>query len=272
MRAAHSNLAFAVLLAVSPVAGSAAAAASMRVAGSGGFVEAMQQVGPPFTAATGIELQVITGLGTAGAMRALADGVIDAVFAAREPHPSEAKGQVVSRAFARTPLAFVTSHRKPNGWKSSDIPALFVAQNPKWEDGSPLRIILRTRVDADTVLAGWYIPGLAEAIEQARSRADVPVAATDQDNVTIAQGLVGSLTFAGLGQITAEKTDLRLVAIDGVMPSLANLANGTYPYEKTFYLVFLPDRSANAEKLLQFLQSAEGRKIMQALGYLPPSD
>jgi phosphate transport system substrate-binding protein len=269
MRAAYSNVAIAALLAFPLLAGNAAAAETLHIAGTGGVLEAMRQIAPPFAAATGLNLEIITGLGTAGAMRALSDGVIDAVFAAREPKPDEAKVKLVARAFTRTPLVFVTSHRKPNGLKSSDIPAIFVAQNPKWEDGTPLKIILRTKVDADTVLVGWSIPGIAAAIEQARRRPDVPVAATDQDNVSIAQRLDGSLSFAGYGQIISEKCDLRLVPINGVVPSPATLANGTYPFEKLFYLVFAPNRSAGAEQLLRFLQSAEARNILLPIGYLP---
>ena len=269
MRASYSNAAIAALLAFPLLAGNGATAATLRVAGSGGFLEAIQKIAPPFAAATGSQLQVIGGLGTAGAMRALSDGVIDAVFAAREPKPGEAKVKLVSRAFTRTPMVFVTSHAKPNGLRSSDLPEMFSAQNPKWQDGSPLRIVLRTRVDADTVLVGRAVPGLAEAIEKARLRTDVPVAATDQDNVNIAQRLAGSLTIAGYGQIVAEKCDLRMVAIDGVAPSLETLSNGTYRFEKPFYLVFAADRSAGAEQLLQFLNSAEARKILLAIGYLP---
>jgi phosphate transport system substrate-binding protein len=180
--------------------------------------------------------------------------------------------KLVSHVFTRTPMVFVTSHAKPNSLRSGDLPGIFSALNPKWEDGSPLHIILRTRVDADTVLAGWAVPGLAEAMEHARVRTDVPVAATDQDNVTIAQRLPGSLTVAGYGQIIAEKCDLRLVPIDGVTPSLETLSDGTYRFAKPFYLVFPADRSAGAEQLLQFLNSAEARKILLPLGYLPVAE
>lgn len=177
--------------------------------------------------------------------------------------------QLLSPAFVRTPLVFVTSHPKPNGLISSDIPEIFASLNPKWQDGTPLKIIIRTKVDSDTVLVGWSMPGIAAAIERARARADVPVAATDQDNVNIAQRLPGSLTIAGYGQVIAEKCDLRLVSIDGVAPSFATLADGTYPYEKKFYLVFAADRRAGAEQLLRFLRSPEAGKILLAIGYLP---
>lgn len=268
MRAAYSNVAIAALLAFPLLAANGAAAETLRVAGTGGIIEAMRQVARPFAAATGIQLDVIVGLGSSGAMRAIADGKIDVVVAARDSYPNEAKGKLVSYPFARTPLVFVTAHRKPNGLRSSDIPAIFAAQNPKWEDGTPLKIILRTKVDADTVLVGRSIPGIAAAIEQARRRPDVPVAATDQDNVAIAQRLNGSLTFAGYGQIIAEKCDLRLIPIDGIVPSLATLENGTYPYEKIFYLVFAAEHGSGAWKLLQYLYSDEGRKALLATGNL----
>jgi len=250
-------------------AGSGAAAETLRLAGTGGVVEAMRQVAPQFTAATGVEVEIVDGLGTSGAMRALADGALDAVFAAREHTPDEAKTPLVSSAFARTPLVFVTSHRKPNGWKSSDIAPIFAAENPKWEDGTPLKVILRTKVDADTMLVERVFPDMAAAIERARQRPEIPLAATDQDNVNLAQRLDGSFTFAGLGQIIAEKCDLRAVPIDSVAPGPTALENGTYPYEKMFYLVYAEDRSAGAKQFQQFLHSAETQAMLLAIGYLP---
>ena len=269
MRTSFSTLTFALLLAGPLVAGPGVAAETLRLGGTGGILEAIRQVGPPFAIATGLKLEVNAGLGTAGAMRALADGNLDVVFSARDLDPNEKKAGLIARPIARTPLVFVTSHPDPNGLKSGDLAAIFASQNPKWADGTPLKIILRTKVDADTAIVGGAIPGLAAAIEAARRRTDVPVAATDQDNVTIAQRLAGSLTFAGYGQIVAENCDLRLVPIDGVVPNLNNLANGKYPYEKMFYLVFAQARSAGAEQLLRFLRSEEGRQILRGNGNLP---
>lgn len=269
MRAPISNLAFAVFLAFPLLAANGAAAAPLRLAGTGGIIEAMQQIAPLFKAATGDELEITVGLGSGGALRALADGALDIVVSARELSPAEAKGNLVVRPFARTPLVFITSNPKPNGLKTSDIASIFEAINPKWQDGTPLKIILRTRLDADTALIERKIPGVAEAIEHARLRPDVPLAATDQDNVNISQRLGGSFSLAGYGQIIAEKCDLRMIAIDGVMPNLDTLADGTYPYIKTFYLVFASERRAGAEQFLKFLRSAEGSKVLLATGNLP---
>lgn len=272
MRAPFLKLAFSAFLAIPLLAGHGAVAAPLRLAGTGGIIEAIKQIAPKFTTATGIQMDVIVGLGTSGAMRAIADGKIDIVASGLPLNPDQAKGPLVSHPFARTPLVFVTSHPKPNGLKTSDLPAIFAAQNPTWQDGTPLKIILRTRVDTDTAIVERIIPGIASAIARARQRPDIPVAATDQDNVNLAQRIEGSFSLAGYGQIVAEKCDLRLVAIDGVAPNLDTLANGTYPYEKTFYLVFARDRNPGAEQFLKFLRSDEGRKALLAAGNLPAGE
>jgi len=136
MHASFSKLTFALGLAFPLMAGTGAAAESLRLAGTGGIIEAMRQLARPFATATGIELEAIDGLGSTGALRALADGMVDVVAAARDFNPDEAKGPLESRPFARTPLVFATSHPKPNGLKSSDLTSIFASENPKWEDGT----------------------------------------------------------------------------------------------------------------------------------------
>lgn len=269
MRALFLKLALPVAFAFPLVAINGAAAETLRLAGTGGIIEAMRQIAPQFKAATGIEVQVIVGLGTSGAMRAIVDGKIDVVVAGLPLSPELAEGLLVSHRFARTPLVLITSHPKPNGIKAGDIAAIVAAENPKWEDGTPLKLILRTKVDADNAIIERLIPGVKDAVTRARQRPAIPVAATDQDNVELAQRVPGSFGLAGYGQIVAEKSALRFVALDGVEPSLKALADGTYRYEKSFYLVFPRERAAGAEKFLTFLRSDAGRQALLATGNLP---
>lgn len=269
MRTSFSKLAMAVGIVVPLLTTNAAKAETLRLAGTGGIIEAMRQVAPQFKAVTGIELQVIVGLGTSGAIRAIVDGKIDVVVSGLPLSPELAEGLLVSHPIARTPLVLITSHPKPNGVKTGDIAAIVAAANPKWEDGTPLKLILRTKVDADTAIIERALPAVRDAVARARQRPDIPVAATDQDNVELAQRLPGSFGLAGYGQVVAEKCDLRFIPIDGVEPSLKTLADGTYRYEKNFYLVFRRERNAGAEKLLKFLRSDAGRQVLLATGNLP---
>ena len=269
MRRSFTKLAIVLLLAGAAPVGSAAAAETLRVGGTGGAMEMMRHVAAAFSPATGIKVEVIMSLGSGGALRALPAGALDVGVAARKLEPVAVARGLVAVPIARTALVFVTSHPKPNSVKSSELIEIFKSATPKWADGSPINIILRTKLDSDTLILQEYFAGMQEAVETARLRPDIPIAATDQDSADVAEHLPGSFVQAGLSQIITEGRNLRFVPIDGVEPTLANLESGKYPYNKIFYLVFPAKRSVAAERLLEFMRSAEGQNVLRATGNLP---
>ena len=163
----------------------------------------------------------------------------------------------------RTPFVLATSHPNPNGLTRAAVVEAFSTHTPAWGDGSPIRIILRPRSESDTALLGKLFPGLASAIEDARKRPDVPVAATDQDNVEMAERTPGSLVGSTLTQMRMEKRNLRTIAIDGVAPSLEAFERGDYPYGKELYFVLPSAPSPLAERFLEFLRSPEGQRLLR---------
>lgn len=261
----------AAALAIAVAASGAESADVLRIGGTGGALGMMTHMAAPFTAASGIETEILPSLGTNGSLRAAADGAIDVALLARKLKPSEAKYGLSVVPFARTALVFVTSHPKPNSWRDVELAGIFNSEIRKWKDGTPINIILRTKVDTDTEIIGTIFPGLRDALKQAQARPDVPVASTDQDNAELAQSLNGSFVQAGLSQMVTEKRKLSLVPINGIEPSIANLENGTYPYEKPFYMAFKPG-NRNAEALAKFLHSKAGLDALRGTGSLPFSE
>ena len=96
------------------------------------------------------------------------------------------------------------------------IAQLYQSNDPTWADGTPIRIILRPTTDSDTWLLGQTFPGMSAAMAKVRKRADLSIAATDQDNADMAEKTPGSLVGATLTQLQGENRDLRFVPIDGV--------------------------------------------------------
>ncbi len=251
---------------------SSASAETLRLSGTGGATAAMQHIAPAFDAATGIKMEVIPSLGSSGAMRALAAGALDVVISARPLNPDEAAKGFVATLFARTALVFITSHAPPNDLRVGELVATFSSPSPKWADATPINIILRTKLDGDTLLVADLIPGMDAAITAARRRTDLPIAATDQDSAELAERLPGSLVQSGLSQILMEKRNVHAVSFDGIAPTLENLESGKYPYPKPFYLVLPGKKSAAAERFLAYLQSADGRAVLRQTGNLPAAD
>jgi phosphate transport system substrate-binding protein len=247
-------------------AGHAAFAETLRAGGVGAATAMLPYLFEAFGHSKEIKLEVIPGLGTTGGLSALDEGVLDMAVSGRALKPDELARGLIPILAIRTPFVLVTSHPRPNGLKSSEIAAVFKAARATWTDGSPIRIILRPRSDSDTAILGGMFPDMAAAIEQARLRPDLTLAATDQDNADLAERTPGSLTASTLTQIQMEQRNLHYLAIDGVEPTLENLERRTYPFAKTLYFVLSARKNPIIERFVEFLRSPAGQAALVASG------
>jgi len=63
---------------------------------------------------------------------------------------------------------------------------------------------------------------------------------------------------------------IKLLSIDGVTPTVENIRNGTYPLVATAYMVTTDrPRSANVQKIIDFMLSPEGQRLVEETGYVP---
>ena len=63
--------------------------------------------------------------------------------------------------------------------------------------------------------------------------------------------------------------NIKLLSIDGVEPSVVNIQNGSYPLITEAYAITARPREGNVAKLIDFLRSPEGRRLVEASGYVP---
>ena len=64
--------------------------------------------------------------------------------------------------------------------------------------------------------------------------------------------------------------DLRLMAVDGVMPSEKTIADGSYPFLNEFYAVIRKNEPEEGpvRRLLNWILSDEGRQTIRDAGYV----
>lgn len=62
---------------------------------------------------------------------------------------------------------------------------------------------------------------------------------------------------------------IKLLSIDGVAPTVENIRNGTYPLVATAYMVSVRPRSSNVRRIVDFMLSPEGQKLVEETGYIP---
>jgi phosphate transport system substrate-binding protein len=62
---------------------------------------------------------------------------------------------------------------------------------------------------------------------------------------------------------------IKLLSVDGVAPTVENIRNGTYPLVATAYMVSVRPRSENVRKIVDFMLSPAGQKLVEETGYVP---
>src|SRR5476649_2774159 len=97
------------MMLLNPAMLSAASGATLKVGGTGATTALLTQLAPAFKAETGIDLDVVPGLGTSGANNAAADGKLGLSVSGRDLRDKErAKGLKVAATY-RTPFGLATS-------------------------------------------------------------------------------------------------------------------------------------------------------------------
>jgi phosphate transport system substrate-binding protein len=249
-----------------------ATADTIRIGGTGGALALMTELSKPFTQQTGVTVDVVPSLGSGGGNKAVADGVLDISVTGRDLSKEELEHGLAEAMTIRTPFVFATSKRSPISMTEREIVAVYSSVSPVWRDGTPIKIILRPLAEDDNTVITSLFPDVRAAMEHARSRAELPIATTDQDNASLAESIRGSFIGATYTQLTMEKRDLRLIAINGVEPGVSALESGRYRYGKTLHINYSRQhKKPGTDRFLQFLASDEGGRALRQDGCLPAS-
>ena len=67
----------------------------------------------------------------------------------------------------------------------------------------------------------------------------------------------------------AANDQIKLLKIEGVAPTEANIADNSYPLTGTFYAVTRKDAGENVQKLLEWIQGPQGQELIARVGYTP---
>ena len=64
--------------------------------------------------------------------------------------------------------------------------------------------------------------------------------------------------------------NVKMISLNGIAPTKENIQNGRYPLSSNFYAVYKRDnKNPNVKKLIDWILSSEGQKIICDNGYVP---
>lgn len=261
------------LVACAALAAPAAAAdmAMLRLGGTGASLGILRALGEEFSRHyPSVRVVVEPSLGSSGAIAAVAAGAIGVGTISRPLTQEETAKGLRQMPLARTAFAVAVHRDVPvPGLTLSELAALYSGATAAWPDGTPVRIILRPEREFDTGALRAMSPELERAVRAAQARRGLMVAITDQDSAQYLEQVPGSIGTTSLALVVSERRNLRVLAIEGVAPSIRALESGAYRFSRPLYLITSASPSAAALAFAEFAASPAAGEVLRRNGAVP---
>ncbi len=256
------------VLAVLLVSGSRSAVAeTIRISGAGGAIGTMRILGEAFRKTNpGIRVEILPSMGSSGSVKAVLAGRLDIGLSVRTLSGEERAQGVVETRYARTPFVFgVNSTLKMTGLTLEDVAGIYGGKRD-WENGKRIRLVLRPPEDSDIAVLKSMSPAMSAAVDIALRRKGMIMATTGHDAADAIESVPGAFGATTLSLLLSEKRALRILSLDGITPSVRTMADGSYPYSKTFFMVTRKNLPASVRRFIDFVRSPAGAAILAKNG------
>ncbi len=247
-----------------------AVADTIRISGTGGAMETMRMLGKAFRKAyPGTRIVLFPGMGSSGGVKATLAGRLDIGLTGRALSDGERAKGLLETKYARTPFVFAV-HRSVGitGLTLDGVAGIYSGKRD-WGNGKRIRLVLRPWEDSDIPTLKRMSPKMSAAVDIAMRRKGMIVATTDHDAADAIETIPGAFGGITLALVLSEKRALRVLALDGVVPSVRTLTDRSYPYGKTFYMVTRNDPPAAVRRFMAFVRSPAGAAILSKNGQAP---
>lgn len=241
-------------------------ATTLRIGGVGSVTPILKRLATTYEQQhPGVQVQVVgPPLGSSGSVRALAAGKLEVAVTGRVLSSQE---RGYATPWVRTPLVLATSHLKATGLSLQQVADAYGGRMSTWPDGQPLRLVLRSAFESETFQLKTLSPEVAQAVDAALQRRDLPVPDNDLAALELIARLNGSLGSSSLGLMLSTQAKVRALRIEGREPTLAHLLSGAYPWSRTYHLVQPAQPSEAVRRWVEFLRSDAALRSLQPLGY-----
>ena len=256
------------VLAVLLVSGPRSAVAeTIRISGAGGAIGTIRILGEAFRKTNpGIRVEILPSMGSSGAVKAVLAGRLDIGLSVRTLSGEERAQGVVETGYARTPFVFgVNNTLEMTGLTLEDVAGIYGGKRD-WENGKRIRLVLRPPEDSDIAVLKSMSPAMSAAVDIALRRKGMIVATTGHDAADAIESVPGAFGATTLSLLLSEKRALRILSLDGITPSVRTMADGSYPYSKTFFMVTKNNPPASVRRFIDFVRSPAGAAILAKNG------
>ena len=212
------------------------------------------------------------------AFQTLSAGEVDLIFDQRPGPEQLAAMRDAKLRYTLTPLLhealvfFVHKDNPATGLTQEQLRAIYSGRVTSWQElGVPLDAPLRP-----------YQRRSSSQTAFERFMGDTPIMKPEMEDTsgdmggtykTVAdyRNHVGAIGFSLRYYTTklGSNPNIKFLTIDGVAPTEENIQGGSYPLATEFYAITARPREGNVARMIDFLRSPEGQRLIDASGYVP---
>ena len=212
----------------------------------------------------------VSGTGSGEGLKALAEKAIDIAASSRGLMPREVERmkthgvEFIRHTIAVDCVVVVVHPDNPVEALTLDqLKGLYDGDIRNWQGvgGVDKQVIAINR----DVSSGTFETWLEMVLKGARFRPDAQMQTSSGGVAYAVSGNRYAIGYIGLGYVTPK---VKVVAVDGVMPSLATVRSGRYPLSRELYLFTRSDPPQIAADFIDFLVSPDGRRLVEKEGFV----
>ena len=216
----------------------------------------------------GVKVEIPDAIGTNGGIKATAEGRCDLGRTARALNDNEKQYNLNYRVFANSPVVFALNPgvKGVSNITSEQIVGIFSGKITSWSElggeNKKIYMVQREKGDSCRGILENNIPGWKE-IKQFPGEEIF----TTPEAVAIVARYAGTIGYLPLSMV--KSTNLIMIKVDGVYPSLDNVINGSYKLLIPLGLVWKGELKGTAKNFVDFIFSPAGKEIIMENGGFP---
>ncbi|MGA1790507.1 MAG: ABC transporter substrate binding protein [bacterium] len=216
----------------------------------------------------GAEIEVPDVIGSTGGIRGVNGGEIDLARVARLLNENEEQLGLIYRPFAKSAIVFVVNPSVSGieNITTEEIIGIYSGKITHWNqlgvDKGKIYPVARETGDSCLRVLNEKLPGFKE-ITNPRAK----IIYNTPKTVETLEKYRNTIGYVPLSAIM--DTNLRILKVNGIYPSMENIENGSYGLTVPYGIVHKGEITGLAKRFLDFLYSEEAKKIIIANGAFP---
>lgn len=213
-----------------------------------------------------VEIAFLPGAHSPAGIQGVHNNTLDIGSVSRELKPEEAQLGLVYKVISNDGLAIFTNKNiKITNITAEHVKEIYAGTITNWKEvgGPDAKIVVLDRAEDESakIILREHVIGDIKVTEGAT------VLYFESDMVEALETTPDAIGYLSLGYSIAKSLSLNMLSLDGVVPNISNIHNGSYKVVRPLGIVYKKNPSALTKDFLNFIFGSEGKKVMEKNGY-----